>query len=125
MPHCETGGIDLHQGRRPWRAPERGIRGEFPMARRPVPTEPALTEDHLLRLGAALSGAVLSASAALAADLARGHMAQLSDLCGVGTHPHCGWCYATAALALAGFAAFVGALRPASLSQIKAKLPGR
>jgi len=95
------------------------------MARRPVPTAPALTEDHLLRLGAALSGAVLTASAVLAADLARQHMAQLGALCGVGTHAHCGWCYAAAALALAGLAGFAAALRPGSLSQIKARLPRR
>lgn len=93
------------------------------MARRLVSIESAPTEDHILRLGAALSGVVLTASAALAADLARAHMAQLGALCGAGTHPHCGWCYAAAALAFAGLAGFAAALRPGSLSQIKVTLP--
>ena len=75
--------------------------------------QPALTTDDVARLAAVLSGFALTASAVLAADLAREHMARLGALCGAAPHPHCGWCYAAAALALAGLAAFAAALRPA------------
>lgn len=84
---------------------------------------PALTEDQAFRLGAVLTGLVLTTSAALAADLAREHMAFVGVMCGSGAIPHCGWCYGAAGLVLAGLAAFAVALRPADLSQIKAKLP--
>ncbi|WP_293456273.1 hypothetical protein [Phenylobacterium sp.] len=70
-------------------------------------------EDAFLRIGASLLGAVLLLSAALAADLAREHMAALGAICGAGPHPHCGWCYAAASLVLAGLAAFAVAWRPA------------
>jgi hypothetical protein len=101
------------------RAGQKATFAENPMARL------VLTEDHALRLGAALTGLTLAASAALAAGLAREHMAQLGALCGAAAHPHCGWCYGAAALALAGLPAFAAALRPVSLSEIKAKLRRR
>jgi hypothetical protein len=84
--------------------------------------QPALTEDQAFRLGAALTGLALAASAALAADLAREHMAFVDAICGASPSPHCGWCHGAAGLVLAGLAAFAVALRPAGLSQIKAKL---
>lgn len=84
-----------------------------------------LTEDQTIRLGAGLAGLTLTASAALAADLAREHMAQLGQLCGLATDAHCGWCYAAAAMALAGLAAFAVAGRPAPLSPHNASLPRR
>lgn len=86
---------------------------------------PALTEDRALRLGAGVTGLALTASAVLAADLAREHMAFVGAICGASSNPHCGWCYSAAGLALAGLAAFAVALRPADLSQIKAELPPR
>ena len=85
--------------------------------------QPAPTEDQAFRLGAGLTGLVLTASAALAADLAREHMAFVGAICGASSNPHCGWCYGAAGLVLAGLAAFAVALRPAGLSQIKAELP--
>jgi hypothetical protein len=75
--------------------------------------QPHLDEDVLLRRGFALLGVILLASAALALDAAREHMAWLSAICGDATHPHCGWCYATAGFALAGLSALVAAVRPA------------
>lgn len=69
-------------------------------------------EDAILRVGAGLLGAVLLLAAALAADLAREHMAALGAICGAGPHPHCGWCYAAASLVLVGLAACAVALRP-------------
>lgn len=86
----------------------------------------AFTEDHVLRLGAVLTGLTLLASAGLAAELARGHMAVLGATCGAGNAPHCAWCFGAAGLALAGLAAFVYAARPVldfrktGLLQIKA-----
>ena len=64
----------------------------------------------MLRAGAALTGVVLTLSAALAADLARGHMLALGAICGTGANPHCGWCLGGAGLALAGVVAFAFAL---------------
>ncbi|HKP80019.1 MAG TPA: hypothetical protein VJU34_12930 [Phenylobacterium sp.] len=69
------------------------------------------TEDQLLRLGAALAGAIFLASAALAAVIARDHMVALGTVCGAASHAHCGWCLGTAGLVLAGLAAFAAALR--------------
>ena len=77
-------------------------------------------EDRVMRLGAALIGAVLTASAVLAADLAREHMRVLGVICGADAHPHCAWCYGAASLGLAGLAAFVMALAPArTLSKLR------
>ena len=72
-------------------------------------------EDQLLRLGAALTGTVLMASAALAGELARDHMVVLGAICGAGPDPHCGWCFGAAGLVLAGLAAFGLAIRPRAL----------
>jgi hypothetical protein len=68
-------------------------------------------EALVLRLGAGLVGCVLLTAASLAASLAREHMIFLGTICGVGSHPHCGWCYGAAGLVLAGLAAFSVALR--------------
>ena len=87
---------------------------------------PALTEDHLLRLGAALTGLILLVSANLAWSLARGHMAELGTICGASNAPHCPWCFGAAGLVLAGLAALAaafpirGGLRKSGLLQIKA-----
>lgn len=70
------------------------------------------TEDQVLRLGAALAGVLLSASAALSADLAAQHMRVLGVICGASPHPHCGWCYGAVSLGLAGLTAFAYAVRP-------------
>lgn len=86
---------------------------------------PALTEDQAFRLGAGLIGLTLTTSGALAADLAREHMAFVGAICGASPHPHCGWCYGAAGLVLVGLAAFAAAARPVHLSQIKAELPRR
>lgn len=89
--------------------------------RRPVPN----IEDLVLRLGAGGIGAIFIASSALAADLARQHMAVLGTICGAGSDPHCSWCYGAASLVLAGLAAFLYAARPPrnwGLLQIKAQL---
>lgn len=69
-------------------------------------------EDRAFRVGAGTVGGVLLASAGLAADLARDHMALMGTICGVGTVTHCGWCYATAGLVLSALAAFAVALAP-------------
>jgi hypothetical protein len=63
-------------------------------------------ERLFFRLTAGLTSGVLAGSAALAAALAREHMA----LCGAGSAPHCGWCVASAGLALAAVAALPGAV---------------
>ncbi len=84
-----------------------------------------VTEDRILRLGAAFVGVVFLAGGALAWDMARAHMALLGTICGAGPHPHCGWCYGAASLVLAGLAGFAYAIRPnanAGLLQIKAPL---
>ena len=69
-------------------------------------------EDAILRVGAILVAAIMLLSARLAAELAREHMASLGAICGAAPHPHCGWCYAAAALFLAALAACAVALRP-------------
>lgn len=69
-------------------------------------------DDATFRAGLSLLGAVLLTSAALAFDLARGHMAELASLCGGQDHPHCAWCYAAAAFAAAGLSALIAAVRP-------------
>lgn len=69
-------------------------------------------EAALMRGGYALLGVILLASAALALDAALEHMDVLGAICGAVEHPHCGWCYAAAALALAALSAFAAALRP-------------
>jgi hypothetical protein len=66
-----------------------------------------LDETRLFRLTAVLTSGVLAASAALAAGLAREHMA----LCGAGSAPHCGWCVVAVGLALAALAALAAAVR--------------
>lgn len=91
--------------------------------RPPVP----FTEDQILRLGAALAGAIFLSSGAIAAELARDHMVALGTICGATDHPHCGWCLGAASLVLAGLVAFAAALRPqrkagdVGLLQIKVK----
>jgi hypothetical protein len=69
-------------------------------------------EDRVFRLGAGTVGGILLASAGLAADLARDHMALIGTICGANPAPHCGWCYGAAGLALAGFAAVAVAVAP-------------
>lgn len=71
------------------------------------------TEDRAFRLGAGTVGGVLLASAALAADFAREHMALIGTICGANPTPHCGWCFGAAGLALAGLVAVAVALSPA------------
>lgn len=86
-----------------------------------------ISNAQLVRFGGVLTGATFIASAALAGDLAREHMALLGTICGSGPHPHCGWCYGAASLLLAGLAPFWVAanpglvLRKSGLLQIKAK----
>ena len=77
-----------------------------------MPRLPTPDEDAMLRTGLALLGVVLLASAALAFDIARGHIAVIAELCGR-AEPHCGWCYAAAGFALAGAASLLAAVRPA------------
>lgn len=84
-----------------------------------------VSEDRILRLGAAFVGVIFMAGAALAWEMARAHMALLGTICGAGPHPHCGWCYGAASLVLAGLAGFAYAARPTrntDLLQIKVKL---
>jgi len=73
----------------------------------------ALTEDQILRLGAALSSLIFLVSAELAGDLAGGHMDAIGTICGAANAPHCLWCFGAAGLVLAGLAAFAVAIRPA------------
>lgn len=73
-------------------------------------TRRVLDEDTLLRLGAQVTGGLFLVAAGFAAELARDHMA-LSGICGAGPHPHCGWCFGAASLALSGLAAFGFAFR--------------
>ena len=73
----------------------------------------ALTEDQILRLGAALSSLIFLVSAELAGDLAGGHMDAIGTICGAANAPHCLWCFGAASLVLAGLAALAVALRPA------------
>jgi hypothetical protein len=82
------------------------------MRRHPHPIE-----DRVFRITAGTVGGVLLASAGLAADLAREHMALLGTICGAGSAPHCAWCYAAAALALAGGAAIALAVAPRAIPQ--------
>lgn len=79
---------------------------------------PRPSEDQVVRAGAALVGVVLTASAALAADLAQEHMRTLGMICGASPHPHCGWCFGAASLGLAGLAAFAVAL-PRKVSKLR------
>lgn len=72
----------------------------------------ARNEDLILRLGAGLTSGVFFAAAGIAASFAREHMAYLGAICGAGQNPHCGWCYGTAGLVLAGLAAAATAIRP-------------
>ena len=81
-----------------------------------MPRHATSTEDGAFRLGAGVLGGILTASAALAADLAREHMAFVGAICGASAYPHCGWCYGAASLVLAGLAAFAVAARPRSTS---------
>jgi len=85
---------------------------------------PTPIQSRVERLTTGLLGASLLASAALAADLARDHMALRGVICGVAQVPHCGWCYAAVALAVAGLAAWVAALPPAWIA-IERGRPGR
>ena len=71
-----------------------------------------LSEPRLVRLGAALTGVVLTASAVIAGDLATAHMQAVGAICGASLAPHCGWCFGAASLSLAGLAAFAYAARP-------------
>jgi len=71
-----------------------------------------LTEDRLFRGGVAILGAMLTAAAIISADFARMHMLSLGTVCGADPHPHCGWCFGAAGLALAGLAAFYFAVAP-------------
>ncbi|TAJ73598.1 MAG: hypothetical protein EPO51_04720 [Phenylobacterium sp.] len=77
---------------------------------------PTPIQSRVERLTIGLLGATLMASAALSADLARDHMALRGVVCGVAQVPHCGWCYAAVAFALAGLAAWVAALSPARIA---------
>lgn len=70
-----------------------------------------IAERTILRLGGALTGLLLLASAVMAADLAAEHMASLRMICGASA-PHCGWCYAAAALALASAIALFASVAP-------------
>lgn len=83
------------------------------------PALPLPSEDQVMRLGAALTGVMLSASAALAADLAQEHMRILGVVCGASPHPHCGWCFGAVGLGLAGLTAFAVAIKPRMLSKLR------
>jgi hypothetical protein len=76
---------------------------------RPPPTP---IQTRVERMATGLLGASLLASAALAAGLARDHMALNGVICGGAEVAHCGWCYAAAALGLSGLAAWAVALSP-------------
>jgi len=65
----------------------------------------------LARPLAGLLALTLFAWAGVAALLARAHMAAEGVICGAAV-PHCGWCYAAAALGLAGLSALALAVRP-------------
>ena len=77
----------------------------------PMARQNPLTEDRVLRSGVGLIGVIMLAAAAIAADLARGHMALAGAVCGAGPTPHCGWCLVAAGLVFSGLAAFAVALR--------------
>jgi len=77
---------------------------------------PTPIQSRVERLTIGLLGASLLASAALAASLARDHMALHGVICGVAEVPHCGWCYAAAALAVAGLATLGVALSPTAVA---------
>ena len=68
-----------------------------------IPAEPLI-------LG--MTGAMLLASAGRCARAAADHAMALGTICGGDSAPHCGWCAATVALALAGVTALTLALRP-------------
>jgi hypothetical protein len=68
-------------------------------------------EQQLMALGAAATGVLFTAGAALAAEQAQAHMLALGTICGAGSHPHCGGCFGAAGLGMAGLAGFVAALR--------------
>ena len=80
---------------------------------RPPPTP---IQTRVERMATGLLGASLLASAALAAALARDHMALNGVVCGVANVAHCGWCYAAAALGLAGLVAWGVALSPSRIA---------
>ena len=63
----------------------------------------------IARMIVGLTSFIFGASAVLAAQLGREHMAR----CGVGLEVHCGWCLAAAALALAALAMLVESIKPA------------
>ncbi len=70
-------------------------------------TQPS--ETRPLRLGVALLGILLLASAALAGDTALTHMAALGVICGAASAPHCAACIAATTLGLTGALALVWA----------------
>jgi hypothetical protein len=87
--------------------------------RRPLPQE-----DQVLSVGWGLTGVILTAGAALSADLAWAHSQALGVLCGASSSPHCGWCFGAAGLAIAGLAASAAAVghgRNSGLLEIKAR----
>lgn len=77
---------------------------------------PTPIQTRVERVATGLLGASLLASAALAAGLARDHMALKGVVCGVADVAHCGSCYAAAALGLAGLASWAVALSPARIA---------
>ena len=81
--------------------------------------ERALRPDTIpaLRAGGALTGAILTASAALAADLCQAHPAMMGPICGASSQPVCGWLVASVGLGLSAFAAFALAAAPAASSR--------
>jgi hypothetical protein len=107
LPKDRGGGLDIGQGLGGAAVRQSGV-PEVQMRRVVQPVE-----DFAFRAGAATVGAVLLASAGLAADVAREHMVFLGTICGASPIPHCGWCYGAAGLVLAGLAAFASALAPA------------
>lgn len=83
------------------------------------------SEDQVLRYGAGLAGVILTASAALSADLAVAHMLAQDAICGASSAPHCGWRLGAASLGLAGFAAFTFAFQPKAKGDIVLNVPVR
>lgn len=72
---------------------------------------PQAFHPSLSRPLAGLLALTLFAWAGVAALIARAHMAAEGVICG-GAVPHCGWCYAAAALGLAGVSASALFVRP-------------
>lgn len=66
----------------------------------------------MTRRRAGLAAAALLAAGLFALERAIAHMAALKAICGGGSNPHCGWCFAAAGLIAAGLAALAVSTSP-------------